>query len=1004
MFDPRSKHRPPSPQKILWFEFLLNPALLERYLSEPNTDPGPTDLIIKFLCNSMNPYGLDQAGNANSNHNNSGPFSPSPIFGNGEDVIMEAEISKSSSDDKESKKKLALKLLALKVSAFLKWNLNILEKKLPLTMQQALLTELLKISSIDSNINNTITRDMSADALFACILYNSWVLRAVIDGSFPQKNQKGINVQLPGQIDPSILSSAVIDSILRKLNEEAERCCSILETYLEMESPVRMPLYHCFGALSEECPSPDHKWEQGLVLRKEDVICQISFDLGRYYFFHEKYRNASKHFIRASEMYPKIKDPVFCQLDSSKLKGFYDACAHILGYQSSDANTPLKEALQISVKEGHNKTIEILKSDNLKMELPISLRDGVELSVLRDYEGKVDLLLYVVFSNAIRRTLSGEVVISNWNSLLKMYEEKSSIILCELLKDVIPTATPLMKNYLKNFARSLCLTSIPAKQLMKKYDKHLLGLFTGEELEMLFAYGPTAKRETYKFDKSFTDDINVQVAALERRLLTCSEAVNTKHLVNQLRNTKFYSTKHNYQHLWTLNKKWESPVAVSIFLKNVPMNVDQEMIHILLAKAAELRAIKKYHEARLLYQMIQTEVRNTSPRLSRFLNWEHLRVDLLEVLDSPFHFCQSSSYRAEIVQRIMTLLASYKKEREVPPDPNLMELCSAVLLNFREWEKLIEVEPKSDGYMQFAKVVASVCKEVLNKTGRNTPKEMWDTILPIFNNTVNNQHKRTNSGVMKDNSRESSQGIITKQQLYQFIKKLKDTLVLSIIISCLAKFYNILKDDSVGEIFLEYQGLWPSVISNSSVFNMMAVGEIFQNTLHHALSIHPTHTAWLRTKGDVMYVQGHYASALKYYISAAMVSSDFFSLPLPKAIFDDLQYKHMIHCCSKLQNHTQAAILHQFLDEPNYAMAFKALGERVCNDSCDTYYSCIWDITLLEFLVHHHTKRGETDCRQQVIQLIGQLELNSNNNEEIQREAASLRKGWFLRALAKQYL
>lgn len=49
-------------------------------------------------------------------------------------------------------------------------------------------------------------------------------------------------------------------------------------------------------------------------------------------------------------------------------------------------------------------------------------------------------------------------------------------------------------------------------------------------------------------------------------------------------------------------------------------------------------------------------------------------------------------------------------------------------------------------------------------------------------------------------------------------------------------------------------------------------------------------------------------------------------------------------------------------------------------------------------------KRGENECKQYVIQLIGELELNSNNNEEIQREAASLRKGWFLRAMAKQYL
>lgn len=35
---------------------------------------------------------------------------------------------------------------------------------------------------------------------------------------------------------------------------------------------------------------------------------------------------------------------------------------------------------------------------------------------------------------------------------------------------------------------------------------------------------------------------------------------------------------------------------------------------------------------------------------------------------------------------------------------------------------------------------------------------------------------------------------------------------------------------------------------------------------------------------------------------------------------------------------------------------------------------------------------------------MGQLELNANNNEEIKREAASIRRIRFLRAMAKQYL
>jgi len=37
------------------------------------------------------------------------------------------------------------------------------------------------------------------------------------------------------------------------------------------------------------------------------------------------------------------------------------------------------------------------------------------------------------------------------------------------------------------------------------------------------------------------------------------------------------------------------------------------------------------------------------------------------------------------------------------------------------------------------------------------------------------------------------------------------------------------------------------------------------------------------------------------------------------------------------------------------------------------------------------------------VKIMGLLELNSNNNEEIQREAANLRRSRLLRALVKQY-
>ena len=40
-----------------------------------------------------------------------------------------------------------------------------------------------------------------------------------------------------------------------------------------------------------------------------------------------------------------------------------------------------------------------------------------------------------------------------------------------------------------------------------------------------------------------------------------------------------------------------------------------------------------------------------------------------------------------------------------------------------------------------------------------------------------------------------------------------------------------------------------------------------------------------------------------------------------------------------------------FLEEIDYTTAFKSLQEKVCHDAMDAYYSNIWDVTMLEFLV-----------------------------------------------------
>jgi hypothetical protein len=62
---------------------------------------------------------------------------------------------------------------------------------------------------------------------------------------------------------------------------------------------------------------------------------------------------------------------------------------------------------------------------------------------------------------------------------------------------------------------------------------------------------------------------------------------------------------------------------------------------------------------------------------------------------------------------------------------------------------------------------------------------------------------------------------------------------------------------------------------------------------------------FFRGRNFCLPVLGHHAVSLRYYLEAAIVVSDFFSQPVPRAAIDDHVYKRMIKCCTHLQCHTQ---------------------------------------------------------------------------------------------------
>ncbi|ELT95112.1 hypothetical protein CAPTEDRAFT_120429, partial [Capitella teleta] len=173
----------------------------------------------------------------------------------------------------------------------------------------------------------------------------------------------------------------------------------------------------------------------------------------------------------------------------------------------------------------------------------------------------------------------------------------------------------------------------------------------------------------------------------------------------------------------------------------------------------------------------------------------------------------------------------------------------------------------------------------------------------------------------------------------------------------------------------------------------------------HALSTNPNNPSWLHTNADICFHEARYTSALKYYLLYGHVMTDAFSEPIAKNVYNDGVYQRLIKCCSQIKCHTQVvAVLCQCLEEVDYAHAFKALQETNSNDSMDSMYSFIWDISIMEFLIYHHAKQGETEKKNEVIQLMGQMELNCSNPSEIQQEAARIRKAAFFQTLIALYL
>ena len=334
---------------------------------------------------------------------------------------------------------------------------------------------------------------------------------------------------------------------------------------------------------------------------------------------------------------------------------------------------------------------------------------------------------------------------------------------------------------------------------------------------------------------------------------------------------------------------------------------------------------------------------------------------------------------------------------------------------------------------------------------KKTCKGLYDILLPCVQTSVT-ATKRGRGG--NDLSGSANKNSRDKAWYLRFLKRLYHTEILTMLASFFISIYNASVEDSSHEIQLGSSGsdlCLPALpishnssadINEDSVLSLISwiASKGSKNALTQGIP-------WVRIQAEVNFAQGNYLAALRFYIQSLMLTTHYFQKPwtkdnaasmnlaglgensasnslslafsqnqsigntngLPSAGgngWDDRIFHKMIKCTTELGHHATTVVLCQFLgtDSADYPTAFRSLEDRGSNDCMDDMYPFLWDVTALEYTVSMHTKRGELSRKRKALETISQLEINTNNNEEILREARATRRSAFLRYMAAAFL
>ncbi|KAG1935322.1 integrator complex subunit [Pimephales promelas] len=878
--------RPCTPPQTSWFEFLLDPSLLEQHLQGPHPDPCPLQLIIQFL---------EQASKPSVNEQNQ--VQP-PV---------------------DNRRNRTLKLMALKVAAHLRWDLNILEKG---------------------------------------------AIRTIVLSSFPEKQTK------PGPHQLNMMNlvqqeKELTENILSVLREQATDSIMVLERALNIKEDFYIHTLHTLDLIAADPSTANGETESstaGLHISADHLHCQVHYDLGGIYFQQGcsetlVYEKAREHFRMARELFTKLDfSATLCCLDEQRLAGYWSACRTLTG--TSDPNesqhTPYGQISGFMRNHNYGALIEAFIRDNVALSLPNSFRHSIQLELLHKLQqgdrALEEVCHKLCLCNAVRDALEGGVPCVSFHQLVLKPSKNTISFLLEVCTRSMDKEhlSEMSKRKMALFIKTVC-DQLEDVSLAFMVTSHKLfnELLQDEEKKILMRKSSATVNLGAKPLPSFYDipvSASVNISQLEQQLILSSDGRHIRQILIELHGMA-------ERPFWRINSKWEVPVDYVNVILAIKDNLTRDLVYILMAKGLHCISIKDFLHARQLFTACLELVTEFSPKLRQVMLNELL---LMEVIAHEAGAVEGNMERppSDLVSRVRGYLEM--RIHDLPLRQIVGEECVVFMLNWRENEYLTLQVPQSlvnnNPYVKLGQLIASTCKELPGpKESRRTAKELWEAVVQIC--SVSSQHKRTSEGrVSLLKQRESSLGILPRSKFMTFMKKLREPLVLTTLISLFVRLHSIVRDDIVNEVTAEHISIWPSSLANLQSVDVEAVVVTLKELVNYALSLNPNNQSWLCTQADIYFVTNQYSAAMHYYLQAGTVCSDYFTKPVPPDVYTDQVLKRMIKCCSLLNCHTQVAVLCQFLREVDYMTAFKALQEQNSHDSMDSFYDYIWDVTILEYL------------------------------------------------------